>query len=481
MPTSRDVRCLFMPMPDWLEPMAATLTQDRFSGPDWLFERKFDGIRLLAYKRGDDVRLYSRNRLPQNLPGVAAAIANAARRRAHSRRRDDVGRQERLSRLRHPLVERTRRYRAAARRTSRAAEPLPFDGADAARRARRRCGAVGSREARRLGRRDRQAPRIAVRASTLEALAEDEMRSCRRNSSSAASPIRRVRASVSARCSSATTTATTSSSPAKSAPASTRSSCWICASASTRSSCRQSPFTKAKGLPRLRATGCAPRSSCRSRSSSGRCTESSGIRGFSASEPTRTARCRRERRDHHPEKVLFPGRWDHQRRAGGVLRSHGAGDAAAPARPAGHDGAISCGHRNEGILAEGRLEGISGVARARRGEEEGRRRPSSDRHRHAVAAVDHQPEHHHASRLVVARSGSEASGRLRVRSRSVAGRSSLGSRGGDRPARSPRKSSRCRHGSRRRARRAFTSSSRSTAKRRWARSRGLPTPSARCS
>ncbi len=76
MPTSRDVRCLFMPMPDWLEPMAATLTQDRFSGPDWLFERKFDGIRLLAYKRGADVRLYSRNRLPQHLPGVAAAIAN---------------------------------------------------------------------------------------------------------------------------------------------------------------------------------------------------------------------------------------------------------------------------------------------------------------------------------------------------------------------------------------------------------------------
>jgi DNA ligase D-like protein (predicted ligase) len=54
--------------------MAATLTQDRFTGPDWLFERKFDGIRLLAYKQGDDVRLYSRNRLPQNLPAVASAI-----------------------------------------------------------------------------------------------------------------------------------------------------------------------------------------------------------------------------------------------------------------------------------------------------------------------------------------------------------------------------------------------------------------------
>jgi DNA ligase D-like protein (predicted ligase) len=56
--------------------MAATLTEDRFSGPDWLFERKFDGIRLLAYKNRDDVRLFSRNRLPQHLPAVAHAIAS---------------------------------------------------------------------------------------------------------------------------------------------------------------------------------------------------------------------------------------------------------------------------------------------------------------------------------------------------------------------------------------------------------------------
>jgi bifunctional non-homologous end joining protein LigD len=62
-------------MPDWLEPMAATLTQDRFGGREWLFERKFDGIRLLAYKRGRHVRLFSRNRLRQHLPLVAAAVS----------------------------------------------------------------------------------------------------------------------------------------------------------------------------------------------------------------------------------------------------------------------------------------------------------------------------------------------------------------------------------------------------------------------
>ena len=55
--------------------MAATLTQDRFTGPEWIFERKFDGIRLIAFKQGPDVRLFSRNRLPQNIPSVADAIA----------------------------------------------------------------------------------------------------------------------------------------------------------------------------------------------------------------------------------------------------------------------------------------------------------------------------------------------------------------------------------------------------------------------
>jgi DNA ligase D-like protein (predicted ligase) len=62
--------------PEWLEPMAATLTQERFSGPEWIFERKLDGIRLLTYRHGREVQLFSRNRLPQNgaYPAVVEAV-----------------------------------------------------------------------------------------------------------------------------------------------------------------------------------------------------------------------------------------------------------------------------------------------------------------------------------------------------------------------------------------------------------------------
>jgi bifunctional non-homologous end joining protein LigD len=60
--------------PEWLEPMAATLTESRFTGPEWTFERKFDGIRLLAFKEGPEVRLITRYRKPQDIPALAAAI-----------------------------------------------------------------------------------------------------------------------------------------------------------------------------------------------------------------------------------------------------------------------------------------------------------------------------------------------------------------------------------------------------------------------
>ena len=68
------------PFPEWVEPMAATLTQERFTGPEWVFERKLDGIRLLAFRNGPGVRLLSRNRLPQNAayPSVVRALQDLA-------------------------------------------------------------------------------------------------------------------------------------------------------------------------------------------------------------------------------------------------------------------------------------------------------------------------------------------------------------------------------------------------------------------
>ena len=66
-----------MSLPDWLEPMAATLTKERFEGPEWVFERKLDGIRLIAFKQGAAVRLLTRNKIERSAsyPEIAAAIA----------------------------------------------------------------------------------------------------------------------------------------------------------------------------------------------------------------------------------------------------------------------------------------------------------------------------------------------------------------------------------------------------------------------
>src|SRR5215207_3870056 len=43
--------------------MKAVLSQERPAAPEWVFERKLDGIRCLAVKDGGRTRLYSRNEL----------------------------------------------------------------------------------------------------------------------------------------------------------------------------------------------------------------------------------------------------------------------------------------------------------------------------------------------------------------------------------------------------------------------------------
>ncbi len=65
------------PVPDWRSPTLATLTDKRFSDPQWIFERKFDGMRCVAFRDGDRVRLLSRNRQPLNgtYPELVDALA----------------------------------------------------------------------------------------------------------------------------------------------------------------------------------------------------------------------------------------------------------------------------------------------------------------------------------------------------------------------------------------------------------------------
>lgn len=63
--------------------MLATLTDHPFSDPEWVFERKLDGVRCLAFRDGGAVRLMSRNRkeLTDNYPELAAALTQQRTRR----------------------------------------------------------------------------------------------------------------------------------------------------------------------------------------------------------------------------------------------------------------------------------------------------------------------------------------------------------------------------------------------------------------
>jgi bifunctional non-homologous end joining protein LigD len=58
--------------------MLATLTDRRFSDPDWTFERKLDGVRCLVFRRGREVSLQSRNQktINSHYPELAEAISS---------------------------------------------------------------------------------------------------------------------------------------------------------------------------------------------------------------------------------------------------------------------------------------------------------------------------------------------------------------------------------------------------------------------
>ena len=59
-----------------IEPMKAVLSDQPFSDPDWIFERKLDGIRCIAIRDGSGVSLMSRTarRMNDQFPEIAEAL-----------------------------------------------------------------------------------------------------------------------------------------------------------------------------------------------------------------------------------------------------------------------------------------------------------------------------------------------------------------------------------------------------------------------
>src|SRR6266850_2608825 len=66
-------------MPEVIHPMLATLVNDPFSNPEWIFETKWDGFRSICFVKNGESRFVSRNQIdmtPQypELAGVAKQI-----------------------------------------------------------------------------------------------------------------------------------------------------------------------------------------------------------------------------------------------------------------------------------------------------------------------------------------------------------------------------------------------------------------------
>jgi bifunctional non-homologous end joining protein LigD len=63
-------------IPFRVSPMLATLVPRPFHKPNWVYEEKYDGIRILAYKEGNKLSLITRNGIDRvgDFPNVAAAI-----------------------------------------------------------------------------------------------------------------------------------------------------------------------------------------------------------------------------------------------------------------------------------------------------------------------------------------------------------------------------------------------------------------------
>jgi bifunctional non-homologous end joining protein LigD len=63
-------------IPSGIKPMLATLVREPFHKPGWVYEEKYDGDRILAYKDGNRIRLLTRNDIDRHdaFPRIVAAI-----------------------------------------------------------------------------------------------------------------------------------------------------------------------------------------------------------------------------------------------------------------------------------------------------------------------------------------------------------------------------------------------------------------------
>jgi len=62
-------------IPFRVQPMLATLVDEPFHRKGWVYEEKYDGYRILAYKEGKKVALYSRN--AKDRTGTFSEVARA--------------------------------------------------------------------------------------------------------------------------------------------------------------------------------------------------------------------------------------------------------------------------------------------------------------------------------------------------------------------------------------------------------------------
>ena len=78
LPADVNARIRNRAQPSWIAPMLATFTDEVFSRQGWLFEPKRDGERCLAFRRGRDLNLFSRNRIRLNekYPEVVKAFVS---------------------------------------------------------------------------------------------------------------------------------------------------------------------------------------------------------------------------------------------------------------------------------------------------------------------------------------------------------------------------------------------------------------------